>query len=54
MATKRIVPPTATSTIAAIYARVSTQDKGQDTDNQLHQLREYCARQGWSISEEYV
>jgi predicted site-specific integrase-resolvase len=31
----------------AIYARVSTIDKGQDTDNQLLQLREYCTRQGW-------
>ena len=25
---------------AAIYARVSTKDKGQDTENQLFQLRE--------------
>ena len=39
---------------AAIYARVSTKDKGQDTDNQLFQLREYCARQGWQIAEEYI
>ncbi len=38
----------------AIYARVSTIDKGQDTDNQLIQLREYCTRQGWAISHEYV
>ncbi len=38
----------------AIYVRVSTKDKGQDTANQLVQLREYCARQSWTISEEYV
>jgi|ERR1700693_429214 len=37
-----------------LYARVSTKDKGQDTDNQLLQLREYCARQGWQITEEYI
>jgi DNA invertase Pin-like site-specific DNA recombinase len=39
---------------AAIYARVSTTDKGQDTENQLFQLREYCARQGWPIVHEYI
>lgn len=38
----------------AIYARVSTKDKGQDTENQLLQLRQYCARQGWEIAAEYV
>lgn len=38
---------------AAIYARVSTKDKGQDTENQLLQLREYCQKQGWT-STEYV
>jgi DNA invertase Pin-like site-specific DNA recombinase len=30
----------------AIYARVSTKDKGQDTENQLHQLREFAGRHG--------
>lgn len=39
---------------AALYARVSTKDKGQDTANQLLQLREYCARQGWQIAAEYI
>ncbi|MGI4862627.1 MAG: recombinase family protein [Janthinobacterium lividum] len=29
-----------------IYARVSTKDKGQDTENQLHQLREFAERHG--------
>jgi DNA invertase Pin-like site-specific DNA recombinase len=35
-----------------IYARVST-DK-QDNDNQLIQLREFAAKQGWGIVAEYV
>ena len=39
---------------AAIYCRVSTKDKGQETANQAIQLREYCARQGWQIVEEYT
>jgi DNA invertase Pin-like site-specific DNA recombinase len=38
----------------ALYVRVSTKDRGQDTDNQLFQLREYCARQSWDIAEEYI
>lgn len=38
----------------AIYARVSTKDKGQDTENQLVQLREFAAKQGWTVSREYV
>jgi DNA invertase Pin-like site-specific DNA recombinase len=37
-----------------IYARVSTRDKGQDTENQLAQVREFCARQGWEIVHEYL
>jgi DNA invertase Pin-like site-specific DNA recombinase len=36
----------------AIYARVST-DK-QDNENQLLQLREFAAKQGWRIVREYV
>lgn len=39
---------------AALYARVSTKDKGQDTENQLIVLREYCARAGWDVVEEYI
>jgi len=39
---------------AALYARVSTKDKGQDVSNQLRQLREFCRKQGWEIVEEYV
>src|SRR5579862_9042238 len=37
-----------------LYARVSTKDKGQDTRNQLAQLREFCAKQDWKIAHEYV
>jgi DNA invertase Pin-like site-specific DNA recombinase len=30
----------------AIYARVSTKGKGQDTENQLHQLRAFAEQHG--------
>lgn len=46
-------PMNAPMTIA-IYARVSTKDKGQDTENQLVQLREFAAKQGWTIFREYI
>jgi DNA invertase Pin-like site-specific DNA recombinase len=35
---------------AALYARVSTKDKGQDTENQLAQLRAFCAASGWTVT----
>ena len=38
----------------ALYARVSTRDKGQDTENQLSQLRAFAATQGWTVVHEYV
>jgi DNA invertase Pin-like site-specific DNA recombinase len=38
---------------AAVYTRVSTRDKGQDTANQLEQLREFCKAQNWPIVVEY-
>ena len=38
----------------ALYARVSTKDGRQDTENQLIALREYCGKQGWAVVEEYV
>jgi DNA invertase Pin-like site-specific DNA recombinase len=38
----------------AIYARVSTSDKGQDPEMQLRELREHCERRGWTITGEYV
>ena len=37
----------------ALYARVSTLDKGQDTEVQMRELREYAARRGW-LPVEYV
>jgi DNA invertase Pin-like site-specific DNA recombinase len=37
----------------ALYARVSTKDK-QETENQLVQLRDFAAKQGWHITREYV
>ena len=39
---------------AALYARVSTVDKGQDPETQLHQLRDYARRRGFEINGEYV
>lgn len=42
------------ATRVAIYARVSTSDGRQETENQLSQLRTYCERQGYEIYREYV
>ena len=38
----------------AIYARVSTKDKGQDTENQLRELRQFAEASGWTIYKEYA
>lgn len=38
----------------AIYARVSTDDKGQDPENQLRELRDWCSNAGHSICGEYI
>jgi DNA invertase Pin-like site-specific DNA recombinase len=38
----------------ALYARVSTRDKGQDTENQFAQLRAFAASQKWTVVHEYV
>lgn len=37
----------------AIYARVSTEDKGQDVENQLVQLREFCKARDYGVYKEY-
>lgn len=37
----------------AIYTRVSTSGKGQDTEVQARELREYAARREWIIASEY-
>src|SRR3954454_9300945 len=39
---------------AAIYARVSTVDRGQDPETQLRQLREYADRRAFTVVQEYV
>lgn len=39
---------------AAIYARVSTKNNGQNPETQLVALREYVQNRGWQIAEEYV
>ena len=41
----------------ALYARVSTKDKGQDYENQLRELRAFVERkasEGWTLGHEYV
>jgi len=62
MATAKVSPlsshaqfPTNPDTmLVALYARVSTKDKGQETENQLRQLRDFAMRSGWTIVVEYV
>lgn len=39
---------------AALYARVSTRDKGQNPEVQLTSLREYCRANNLTIAGEYV
>jgi DNA invertase Pin-like site-specific DNA recombinase len=39
---------------AAIYARVSTADGRQDTENQLGELRRFSDSQGWEIAGEFL
>jgi DNA invertase Pin-like site-specific DNA recombinase len=38
----------------ALYARVSTRDKGQNPEMQLEPMRKLAAATGWEIIEEYV
>ena len=38
----------------ALYARVSTSDRDQDSETQLMALRDYCRMQGWEVVAEYV
>ena len=38
----------------AIYARVSTTDKGQDVELQLRELRTFAQTRGWAIHREYL
>ena len=38
----------------ALYARVSTMDKGQDPETQLTQLREYALRRDFEVMGEFI
>jgi DNA invertase Pin-like site-specific DNA recombinase len=38
----------------ALYARISTADKGQDLETQLLPLREYIVNRGWILYKEYT
>jgi DNA invertase Pin-like site-specific DNA recombinase len=38
----------------ALYARVSTNDKGQDPEVQMREMREFCPRRGWEIVDAYI
>ena len=38
----------------ALYARVSTTDKGQDPQMQLRELREFCQHRGWTVTAEFI
>jgi DNA invertase Pin-like site-specific DNA recombinase len=40
--------------LAAVYARVSTLNNGQDSSMQTRELSEYCQRQGWQVFDQYV
>ena len=37
----------------ALYSRISTKDKGQDVENQQRQLRDFAAKQEWTIVHEF-
>ena len=39
---------------AVLYARVSTSNHGQDTENQLIVLREVCQRNGWTLVKDFT
>ena len=40
--------------LAAIYARVSTLNGGQDPTMQTRELEEYCQRRGWEVFDCYI
>lgn len=39
---------------AALYARISTVNHGQDPEVQLGEIREFCKRRGFTVAHEYV
>jgi DNA invertase Pin-like site-specific DNA recombinase len=46
-------PSPAPAPVVALYARVSTKDKGQDPQNQLLQLRALCGQRKWKVAAVY-
>lgn len=38
----------------ALYGRVSTSDKGQDVQMQMHELRQYASNRRWEVIGEYI
>ena len=58
MASPKIHPPTFSAqpgcTRAAIYARVSTSNHGQDPTMQTREMEEFCDRRGWELVGSYV
>jgi DNA invertase Pin-like site-specific DNA recombinase len=49
-----VSPAQSARTRAAIYARVSTSNNGQDPRMQTRELEEYCQRRGWELAGVYV
>ena len=45
---------TVTQFRCALYAGISTKDKGQEVGQQLRQLREFANHSGWTIVAEYI
>src|ERR1039458_5861667 len=58
MASSKIHPPAFSAqpgrTRAAIYARVSTSNHGQDPTMQTREMEEFCDRRGWELVGNYV
>jgi DNA invertase Pin-like site-specific DNA recombinase len=48
------IKDTTANSRVALYARVSTADKGQDPELQLVPLRDYCKARGWTVSGEFT
>jgi DNA invertase Pin-like site-specific DNA recombinase len=51
---QQVVPPKDYATRAVLYSRVSTSNHGQDPEVQSREIREYCLRRGWKLTDEHV